>query len=123
MIANTFTRSTAPHLESLAATLTPLLAVANAGSFHLSFTGSHVVIAQGGWDGVNLTSVQTAVTNAPNDSETLTAKFEADRIPPMFKAAFIVVLDGVNIERARHGAAAITPAQFVTQIKQKLDTL
>ena len=36
------------------------------------------------------------------------------------KAAFLVVLDGINTLRAQHGLAAVTPAQFKQAIINKL---
>ena len=36
------------------------------------------------------------------------------------KAAFLVVLDGINTLRAQHGLAAVTPAQFKQAVINKL---
>jgi hypothetical protein len=118
-----FTRATLPHIPTLAASLAPLLAAASAGSFHLLYEKGQVFIEQASFTGVNLTSVQTEVTNAPAWTERADAKNEADRMSLLLRGAFLTMLDLVNAERARHSVAALTPAQFMASVKSKVDAL
>lgn len=117
------TRATQPHLPTLADTLAPLLAVANAGGFHLRYQAGQVVIEQASFAGVNLTSVDAAVTAAPEHSDALDAQTEADAIPLLMRAALLTMLDLVNVERARHSAATVTQSAYVTAVKAKVDAL
>lgn len=116
-----FSRVTMPHGPTLAASLASLLAVANAGSFHLRYEGGQVVIEQASFAGVDLTAVGNAVASAPAWTEKLDARAEADNMPLLIKSAFLTMLDLVNAERARHAVAAVTPAQFVASVKTKVD--
>lgn len=123
MQSRAFTRASQPHLPTLQASLTPLLAAANAGGFHLRYENGRVVIEQASFTGVNLASVQTEITNAPAWTDRLDAKDEADRLSLTVRAAFLTMLDLVNAERARHSAAAVTPATFMASVKTKVDGL
>lgn len=125
MEARTYARATAPHLGSLASTLAPLLAVANAGSFHLRHANSAVIVEQGSFAGVDHAAVQNAVTAAPEHSDKLDAKAEADRMGLFERAAFLTLLDYVNEVRANPTAllATKTSAQFRSDIKAKVDSL
>lgn len=116
-------RATQPHLPTLAGTLAPLLAAANAGAFCLRYQGGQVVIEQASFAGVNLTSVDAAVAAAPTHTDKLDAKTEADSIPLLERAAYLTLLDLINVERARHTAAAISPATYVASVKTKVDAL
>lgn len=51
------------------------------------------------------------------------AKLEIDTLELYFRACMLVILDQLNVERNRHGAGAIAPAQMWQAIKDKVDTL
>jgi len=110
-------------MPSLATALQPLMAVANAGSFHLALTTGGVTIEQAAWTGVDLAAVQAAVTAAPDDSALLRDQDKIAGIPVWEKAMILTLLDLINVERARHAAAAITPLQFIAAAKTKAGTL
>lgn len=119
MTSRTFARATPAHVGSLADAIRGLIP----GSFHIIEVSGAVVIETASWDGVDTEAVQLQVTAAPDDTDTVRAKYEADAIPVLLKAALLSLLDGLNMERARHGVAAITPAQFVAAIRAKVDSL
>jgi hypothetical protein len=114
-----FSRASAPHGPSLGAALQPLFP--NMG-VNVSYDVD-VVISVADWTGVDLNSVQSAVNSAPDDSSRMRTKDAADSIPDVLKAAMLVLLDAINIERAQHSRPAITAAQFINQVKAKIDTL
>lgn len=118
-------RATAPHLPSLATTLAPLLTVANAGSFHLRWTGSAVQIEQGSFVGVNTTLVDAAVAGAPVHTDALAAKFDIDNWPKPLLA--LVRLITIELNRLRQNPsttfAAFTQAQVIAAIKAEVDNL
>lgn len=123
MIRRTYARQTAPHLPTLADNIRALMAAANAGSFHVNYQNGQVIIEQGSWAGVNEAAVASAVAAAPDDGEKIDAKRIVNSLTLVERAIFLTILDGINVERARHGAAAITPAQWITSIIAKIDTL
>lgn len=125
MQALSVSRATAPHLATLAGTLTPLLALANAGAFHLSYQAGSVVIEQGSFTGVNVASVQAAVAAAPADSDVLNAKQTVDELPAWQRAFFLTLLDQINVLRTQPTTTfgAVTPAQAWGAVKAKIDTL
>lgn len=118
-----FARATEPHLPTLAAALAPILSAANAGSFHLRYAGGVVLIEQASFTGVNQTSVSNAVAAAPVRTVQLDAKQRVDELSLVERAAYQTLLDLVNVERARHSAAAISVATFVANVKTKVDAL
>ena len=123
MIARRFPRATRPLLSALATTLAPLLAVANAGSFHLAWDGSAVIVEQGAWDDVDLVVVQTAVTNAVIQTDQLTAKDALASLSLWEEAIFRVFLDLVNENRTALGKSTLSAGAFFTLVKTKIDTL
>ena len=121
METKVFTRvGSAPHLPLLATALQPILTVANAGSFHITTTPGFVSIEQGGWSSVDLAAVQVEIDAAPDDTPQLRAQGQLTEVPRWEKAAFMALLDIINVERARHSAVAITPAQFITAAKARV---
>lgn len=118
-------RVTQPHIPSLAGALAPLLAVANAGSFLLRWTGSSVVIEQNSFAGVNTTSVQNAVAAAPAHTDALAAKDDVDNWPKPLRA--LVRLIVLELNRLRQNPttafAAFTEAQVLMAIKNEIDGL
>lgn len=123
LVIRSVSRATQPHLPSLAATLAPLLAVANAGSFHLSYQSARVLIEQGSFAGCDLTAIDAAVAAAPVQSDLLDVKAAVDALPTIQKAILLSIIDAINVERAQHGRAAITPAMALASIKAKADSL
>lgn len=129
MVERRIARSTQPHLPTLAATLAPLLAPANAGAFHLRYeaklSGSEVVIEQESFSGVNLTSVDNAVAAAPAHSSALDDKLTIDDLPKWHKAIVLCIIDQLNVVRQSPSTtfAAITTTAAWNAIKAKYDTL
>lgn len=125
MAIQSIARATEPHLPSLVATLTPLLAVASAGSFTVRYQGGNVVIEQASFTGVNMTSVTNAVVAAPVTSPQLDAQDAIDNMPILQKAIVLALIDQLNVIRAALPSplGAITPAQAVAAIRTKAGTL
>ena len=100
-----FTRSggTAHHL-SLVNALTPLLASANAGSFHLRQGGGKVIIQQASFSGVDLAAVQAAVDAAPvQDADTEANDQMSDRrLRALAKATFELVSQNLTETQYRN---------------------
>lgn len=119
----TVPRATAPHLPTLAATLTPLLAVANAGSFFVRYQNGNVLIEQGAFTGVDVPAVQAAVAAAPVTSAQLDAQADIDALPMIEKAIVLTIIDQLNVLRNFHALAAITPAQAIAAVRTKAGTL
>lgn len=114
-------RATEPHLPSLVTALAPLLAAANAGAFEVRWSAGIVRIEQASFAGVDVVAVDAAVLAAPPATAQATAKSEVDSWPLALLAGFDAVRDAINVERARHGAAAFTRQQFMDSIKAKVD--
>lgn len=116
-------RATAPNLPALAATLAPLLAAANAGSFHLGYQAGQVLIEQASFTGVNTASVDAAVAAATADTDYLRAKDDIDQWGKPLQA--LVRLIVVELNRLRQNPsttfAAYTPAQVIAAIKAEVD--
>lgn len=118
-------RASAPHLPSLAATLTPLLALAGAGSFHLGYQNGAVIIEQGSFAGVDQGAVQAAVAAALEDTPQLQSKAEIDALPIYLRAVILLLIDQLNTLRTTPLAVlpALTEAQAWTAIKNKIASL
>lgn len=125
MQKQTVARATAPDLASLAATLTPLLAVAAAGSFQLRYENGQVVIEQASFSGVNMASVNAAVAAAPASTPQLDAQAAIDALPILEKAIVLAIIDQLNVIRAALATPlpAITPAQAISAVRAKAGTL
>lgn len=125
MVMRVVSRATQPHMLTLAGTLAPLLAAANAGSFHLRWQDGSVIIEQNSFTGVNTAQVDAAVAAAPAHTASLDAKANVDAWPVELKAAFLVVMDEVNRVRTQPTTAfaAYTAAQFMNAIKNRVDTI
>jgi len=118
-------RAAAPDLAALQATLRPLLAVANAGSFTLTYQNGEVVIEQGAFTGVDMAAVTAAVAAAPDTTPYTEAKADVDRLPLVHKAIVLLLLDQLNTLRQNPVAVlpVITEAQVWTALKNKVDQL
>lgn len=124
MLMRVVSRATEPHLPTLADALRPLLAAAGANqSFHLRWQNGSVVIEQNSFANVNTAAVDAAVAAAPAKSDALDVKAQINALPLLMKAVILSLIDGINVERARHGAQPITPAQAIAQIVAKVDAL
>lgn len=127
MASRRIARATQPHLPTLTATLAPLLSAANAGAFQLRYearlTGSEVVIEQASFTNVDTALVDAAVASAPAYSDALDVKAQINALPLLQKAILLTIIDAINVERARHSVAAITPTQAIANIVAKVDTL
>lgn len=119
--ARSFPRATAPYLPTLGDAIRSLFQPAE--GFYLRWTGAAVIVECGNWTGVSNADVQAQVDAAPLDTPAVRAKADADALTDVAKAAYLTLLDLVNVERARHGVAAVTPAQFITAVKNKVDVL
>lgn len=118
-------RATEPHLPTLAAALAPLLAVANAGSFHLRYQTGAVIIEQGSFAGCDLAAIDAVVAGAPTDTDALDAKTDVDNWPKPIRA--LVKLIVIELNRLRQSPtttfAAYTEQQVTDAIKTQIDTL
>lgn len=117
METRTFPRATEPHRQSLAAVLTPLIG----GHAQRYDKGTLAIDAEFG--AVTDAQVQALVDAAPEASVALDTKARIDGLSQVEKAIALTMLDLVNQERARHSAAAVTPAQFIAAVKARVDTL
>lgn len=125
MALRSVARASEPHLASLATVLAPLLAVANAGSFHLRWTGSAVIIEQASLTGVNLANVDAAVAAAPVRTSALDAKSDIDGWPKSLLA--LTRLIAIELNRLRQNPTTVFPAftqaQVIDAIKAEVDSL
>lgn len=112
-----YPRATPPHPPTLAASLAAVLS-----SFYAYYEAGVVQIAAESFAGTTDAAIQAIVTAAPSASPQLDAKAQADALTLVEKAAYLTLLDLINVEPGRHSAAAITSAQFVTAVKNKVDT-
>jgi hypothetical protein len=117
MDIRTFTRATEPHRASLGDALFvvvgPHYGRYDKGTFYL----------EADFGGTTDAAVQAIVDAAPAASSALDAKLEADRMTLLEKAAYLTLLDAINLERQTSGRPVITPAQFVAAVKAKVDSL
>ena len=91
MEQRTFQRVGSPvHIASLTRTLAPLLAVANAGSFHIRQQRNEVVVSQKNFNGVDLVAVQAAVSSEAEDSAELNV-MEEMKTDVKFRALAVLV--------------------------------
>lgn len=125
MVTRIVARGSAPYLPALAATLAPLLALANAGSFHLSYQNNAVYIEQGTFAGVDVAAVDAAVAGAPVWTQALEDKQFVDDLPKWHKAIVLTLLDQINTLRTQPATVfgAVTPAQAWAAVKAKYDSL
>jgi len=118
----TFTavRTTEPDIASLAAQLRAL--DATAGVQHT--TGPTYILKKNtAWTAPHITAAQNAIETAPVASPQRAAQSTIDQWPLDLKAAFILVMEQVNVLRAFHSLPAFTVQQFVDAIKAKALTL
>jgi hypothetical protein len=66
-------------------------------------------------------AIQAIVDAAPVTSPRLDAKDEAERLSLVIKAAFRVMLSGLNLERQTSGRPQLSWDDFVTAVKQEID--
>lgn len=115
-----FARSTEPDLPILNAALTPLLAVANVGSFYTIWQEPHVQIYQASFAGVDLIAVAQAVANAPAHSLLEDTRRRVDELSSVETSLVLVNIDLINAERFRHAAPLISKEAYVALLKAKL---
>ena len=119
-----FPRVTPPHLPSLADALATILTGAG---YQLAYDAGAVRINFPDFAGKG-PQVQAAVDAAPAYSDSVHNKWAADNIAApgsgigdeVAKQGLLTLLDLLNVERGQHGRAAITPQQFVTEVKKRL---
>lgn len=125
MLVRKVARASQPHLSTLADSLRPLLAVANAGSFHLRYESGQVVIEQNSFTGCDLQAIDAAVASAPAHTEALAAKADIDNWPKAMLA--FAELVRVEINRLRQNPLtaypAISRAQVLAAIKAEVDNV
>jgi hypothetical protein len=112
-----YLRPTEPHRQSLSSALEPVVGPHYFRYFH------GTLFLEADFSGTTDQAVQAVIDAAPVDSLALDAKFSADRLTLIERAAYLTLLDAINVERVREGVAAITPQQFITQVKAKADSL
>lgn len=111
-----YPRATEPHGPTLASALIGILTLR--GIWYDK--GSVSIVADYG--SVTDTAVQALVDAAPVASPLLDAKLAADRISLVERAAYLTLLDLINVERARHAAPAVTKAAFIQAVRDRVDT-
>lgn len=118
-------RATEPHLPTLAASLAPILSAANAGSFHLRYSGGYVLIEQASFTGVNQTNVSNAVAAAATRTAALDAKDDVDNWPKPLRALVRLIVTELNRLRQNPSTtfAAFTETQVLNAIKAEIDSL
>lgn len=117
MEIRTYTRATEPHRETLAAALVPVVGP------HFQRYDKGALFLEANFSGTTDAAVQALITAAPEASAALDTKARVDTLTPIEKAIALVHLDLFNVERARHGAPAVTELQYRSLVKQKVDTL
>lgn len=125
MQSRTYPRAAEPDILALSDAIRAHMTTATTGSFYLRWTGSAVVLEAPDLSRVNNATVQAAVTAAPAPTNRADVKRWVDSMPNPEKAAFLTILDGINLVRSKlsPALAAITPAQFLTAIKAKADDI
>lgn len=115
---------TKPHYRSLVPLIRPLLppGIVIFGGEWQEASGTMKILFNS-LEGINFPALQTAVDAAPEHDDKLDAKIEVDEMRQMTKAAFLVVLDQFNILRVLLNLPPGTPAQFLQQIKNKIDEM
>ena len=72
------------------------------------------------WTEGQITLAQTVLDTAPDASNQRTVEHRIDAYPPEILAMLLVLLDQINVLRARAGLTQVTPAQALQAIKDKL---
>jgi hypothetical protein len=118
----TFTavRTTEPDPASLLAQLRAL--DATAGVQHQPGP-IYTIKKNSAWLPAHVTAAQNVLDTAPATTPQRTAQSTIDQWPLDLKAAFILVMEQVNVLRAFHSLPAFTVQQFVDAIKAKALTL
>lgn len=75
------------------------------------------------WTAPQIAAAQTVIDTAPASTPQRTAQSTIDQWPLDLKAAFLLVMEQVNVLRAFHSLPAFTAQQFVDAIKAKAGTL
>jgi hypothetical protein len=118
MFTYTFARVTAPYLPALGATLAPVLAAANAGSFKLTYQNGLVAIEQTSFAGVDFAAVASAIAAAPADSDALRPQLRpTDELSTNMLtrvSAFVALTAGAQGTRGAQGAQGAVGAQGAT---------
>jgi len=117
MAIRTYPRATEPHFLSLAAALQPVLPLVSGLRY---FQG--VVTIDADFSGTTDQAIQALVDAAPVTSPLLDAKARVDSLSLLERAGYLTLLDAINVERARHSAAAITKLAFIQAVKDRVDT-
>jgi hypothetical protein len=121
------TFTTARGSEPDAATLFAQLRAldATAGVQHLPGTAVYTIKKATPWLPAHIAAAQTVIDTAPATTPQLTAQSQVDRWPLELQAAFLLVMDQINVLRALQVPAlpAFTAAQFLAAIRTKAGTL
>jgi len=83
----------------------------------------YVVDKATAWTAPQIAAAQNVIETAPATSPQLTAQSTIDQWPLDLKAAFLLVMEQVNVLRAFHSLPAFTAQQFTDAIKTKAGTL
>ena len=75
------------------------------------------------WTTPQIQAVQQILDAAPDFTETTGAESRIDAYPLEIRALLLVILDQINVLRTRAGLTAVTPAQAIQAIKDKLGSL
>jgi len=116
----TSARATEPDQAGLIAALRAL--DATAGLQHAPGP-TYVVKKATAWTAPQITAAQNAIDSAAAATPQRTAQSTIDQWPLDLKAAFLLVMEQVNVLRAFHSLPAFTAQQFYDAIKAKALTL
>lgn len=75
------------------------------------------------WTQQQINAAQNAINNCLPISPRLTAKNTINSWPIEMRALLYTMLDQINVLRAQHSLSQITPAQVLTAVLNKADTL
>jgi sensor histidine kinase regulating citrate/malate metabolism len=118
--AYTTGRATEPDAATLLASLRAL--DATAGVQHQPGP-AYVIKKATTWTAPQIAAAQTVIDTAPAATPQRAAQSTIDSWPLDLKAAFILVMEQMNVLRAFHSLPAFTVQQFTDAIKTKAGTL
>lgn len=75
------------------------------------------------WTHTQIAQTQAVIDAAPDNTPELRAQFDVDDMPIWLKALLLALLDQINLLRAKHALAAITPAQAIRAVRDKAGIL
>ena len=118
----TAVRASAPHWPTVLRTLKAQDPTVGGGSAFDPFFATFDKTTD--WTQAQIDQAQTYIdTTAPDDTPQIRAQFDVDDMPIWLKALLLSLLDQINLLRAKHALAAITPAQAIRAVRDKAGIL